>query len=178
MPLPVKEKRITLGAVGSPELFVLFKRVGGMKYGEFLDLFGDDVESEDSDSEKLSQRDITQKRWAGMIIDWNIPHDHTICSTSCDDENRVLVLPNQNPSVIFDIPRAFAELISHSMLLDSLEERDGFLDSATESETDSILSSLGLESKVETRTNGFRGGLSKFTSRIGSILRRGMSERA
>jgi hypothetical protein len=171
MPLPERTKRITLEDIGSPELFVVFKRTSGMPYGDFLDVFGDDVEGEDSDAKQLTGREIVEKRFAGLIVDWNIPHDHTVCGASCTDPELALVLPSQEPSVVFSVPRLFADFISDAMLKDSIEERESFLVSRTKSDPDWMGSLSNTEAEEETNKSLI--GFLKSTLRKDSVQRRG-----
>jgi hypothetical protein len=172
MPLPSKTKRLTLESVGAPELFIEFRRTAGMMYGEFLDIFGEEElpRSDGSDGSEdkpvKTEREITQERFAGLVIDWNIPHDHTVCTKSiCDDPSRVLVLPEIEPSVVFEIPKQFSDYISREMMLDHISSQEDFLDSANQNRESSDHSLQN--TRVDQDKQQFQGVFSQFITRIG-----------
>lgn len=132
MPLPEVTKRITLDAVGAPEMWVEFKRVPGMKYREL-------IEFNNIGKSKIPEEEQVTKRFAMLIVGWNIP----------DETGEVLPLPSEKPDIALEVPVIFTDYIANEIFRDSEEGGLMSLPLPTESETNSRSSLSPLQEIVE-----------------------------
>ena len=103
MPLPRSKRRITMEAVGSPEYWVEFRVITGMKFDDVKRLFGAAKEDAPPD-------EYIYDLFKNLVIDWNLPEE---------EGGEVMPLPREQSSSVGKLPNSYVSYLVQEMSEDT-----------------------------------------------------------